>query len=145
MRLKKIDTSGLAELVKYKDAAKALGLSVRQVKKYVASGRLLTKGHGSHKLITKASLVSYASQRSKPAPVLTPAARAERRYRNRDEREAAYIYRCALEFMQGYRAPADWSPQSTAVKAGPATAKTSPVSAVPENRCQPGCRCIRHG
>jgi hypothetical protein len=132
------DTSGLPELMPYKQAASALGLGLRQVKSYVASGRLLTKGFGKAKKITKVSLLTLASEKSKPTPKTTITEQRIKRAKSREDREAAHIYRCAIEFMAGERAPAlPAKPEAT-------LAPAVPVSAVPANECKPGCRCVRH-
>jgi len=141
VRLKKIDTSNLPEVMKYAQAATALGVSVWTVTQWVSKGRLATQGFGKARKITKASLIACASQQSKPALKLTPAARAERKYRNRDEREAARIRRCAIAFTKGARAE-DFNLPKVAPVAVPAPETPQSNATSP---CLPGCRCIRHG
>jgi hypothetical protein len=131
------DTSGLPELMPYHQAASALGLGLRQVKSYVAAGRLLTKGFGKTKKITKASLLTLASEKSKPAIKPTITEQRLKRSKSREDREVAHIYKCAIAFMAGERAPA----LPAKKEAAPASA---PASGVPANTCKPGCRCIKH-
>jgi hypothetical protein len=107
--------------------------------RHVAAGRLLTSGFGKAKKVTKASLLTLASALSKPAPKLTPAERLAKRSKNRSDREAAHLYRCAVAFMKGERADA---PVIVAVVVEepkemlpPSMAENHPV----------GCQCIRHG
>jgi hypothetical protein len=125
------DTSGLPELMPYHQAASALGLGLRQVKSYVAAGRLLTKGFGKAKKITKASLLTLASEKSKTTPKPTITEQRLKRSKSREDREVAHVYKCAIAFMAGERAL-------------PAKPEAAPASAVPANTCKPGCRCIKH-